>query len=72
MRPMSPATSSGEEAGKMYRLDTSLMGLVREGYVDMENGNDREDTLDVYSTLVLLERILARLEAIEERLNTTS
>lgn len=56
----------------MYRLDTSLMGLVREGYVDMENGNDREDTLDVYSTLVLLERILARLEAIEERLNTTS
>ena len=71
MRPMLLAISSGEEAGTMYRPDTSLMGLVREGYVDMENGNDREDTLDVYSTLALLENILARLEAIERRLDTT-
>lgn len=72
MRPMSPAMSSGEEAGKMYRTDTSLMDLVRKGHVDMENGNDIEDTLDVYSTLALLENILARLEAIERRLDTTS
>ena len=56
----------------MYRPDTSLMGLVREGYVDMENGDDREDTLDVYSTLALLEGMLTRLEAIERRLDTTS
>ena len=56
----------------MYRPDTSLMGLVREGYVDMENGNDREDTLDVYSTLALLESILTRLEAIERRLDASS
>lgn len=56
----------------MYRPDTSLMDLVSKGYVDMENGNDTEDTLDVYSTLALLENILARLEAIERRLDTTS
>lgn len=53
----------------MYRPDTSLMDLVRKGHVDMENGDDHEDTLDVYSTLALLENILLRLNNIEEKLN---
>ena len=56
----------------MYRPDTSLMRLVNKGYVDMENGDDQEDTLNVYSTLALLENILARLEAIERKLDASS
>lgn len=72
MQRLLPVTNLEERAEMVYRPDTSLMELVREGYVDMENGNDREDTLDVYSTLALLENILARLEAIERRLDASS
>ena len=44
--------------------------LTREGYVDMEDGNDIENSLDVSSVLALFEEILLRLDAIEQRLDS--
>lgn len=44
--------------------------LVHEGYVDMEDGNDTEDSLDVSSVLALFEEILSRLNSIEQRLDS--
>lgn len=43
--------------------------LVRSGYVDMEEGNDVEDSLDVFAVVALFEKLLDRLDALEAKLN---
>jgi hypothetical protein len=44
--------------------------LVREGYADMEEGNDVEDSLNVFAVVALFEEILSRLNSIEQRLDS--